>query len=1288
MDIEEVFIKLKIMLRQLKPISLSNSTQEINGNASNSTGNTASTFHISFVPYSEDESFDNFTKRLEVFMHLKHISDETTKTFTLLNALPPTLHQKLYNICTPETPLQKDYDDLIALLKQYLDPQPSVWARQHNFIVREQMVGESVTDFTVELKKLVTPCEFKCSCGKSTAETMLRLQFIRGLRDAEIRTKLLQVESDKTFQEVINTAKIMELSKTENTMITSSQHKAEINQVISNTTNKQFNTNSEMRIKSTGHNNSSFTFQSLKGKCYRCGDEKHKANKCKFTEHWCRKCGKMGHIARVCLSENSMAKFKNLRNTCQADVLVEEDESYEMNLITSKNSDKFNLEVNIEGNEITMELDTGAALSTISYKDYMNLGLNKSIHKTKVELRTYTGEVFEPVGYVFVKCTYKNHNFIGKLYVINRNVDPIFGRDWIREVKLDWADIRSITSSYMHADIDRLIENYKDVFEQNIGVIPEVEGHIQLLEDAKPVYMKPRLVPYALRPKVEEELDRLEKIGIISKVEQSDWGTPIVPVVKPSGKIRICADFKVTLNKQIKDIKYPIPRIEDIFAKMSGGKYFCTLDISNAYLHMAMDQESALLQTISTHKGQYKVNRLMFGIKTAPALWQGLMDKILSGIDGVQCFFDDIIIQGSTESEALTRLESVLKVIRRHNLKLNKDKCKFFQTQIDYLGHTIDQNGLHKNKDKVEAILKSPKPSNVSELRTFLGLTNYYQKFIPNLNTILNPLHNLLKAHTKFVWTRECDKCVEKVKAEIASDRVLAHFDENETLVLATDASPVGLGIVLSHRYKDGTERPISFASRSLTASEKKYSQIDKEALAIYWGLKKFYHYCYGRKFILVTDHKPLVSIFDPYRTLPTMTATRIFNYAHFLSGFDYTIEYRNTKSHGNADYMSRFPNEHPPTNQIDQHKAFFINQIESMPVTHENIANETSNDNELKPLLKALQDGTDLEHIGLKNNEYSLHDGCIFRGSRVVIPEKLQGKVLNELHLGHLGVVKMKNLARSFCYWKHIDRNIEDLAKSCRPCCLKQNLPEKVDVHPWLVPSGPWQRIHIDFAGPIYGQYLFVIVDAYSKWVEVIPTKTTTSNWCIQQLRKLFSTFGYPFTLVSDNGPNFTSSIFNQFLQACGVTHKFSAPYHPATNGQAERFVQTVKKQLIAMENDGGDLHFKINHILMSLRNATNATGSSAYELMFGRRIRTRLDLMKKPQDHTEMPDGCTKIKREFRVGDRVQMRNFGKDGKWKFGNVRRREGLVHYQIEMDNGQVWRRHINHIRPCKFEGED
>ncbi|XP_054259822.1 uncharacterized protein K02A2.6-like [Macrosteles quadrilineatus] len=168
-------------------------------------------------------------------------------------------------------------------------------------------------------------------------------------------------------------------------------------------------------------------------------------------------------------------------------------------------------------------------------------------------------------------------------------------------------------------------------------------------------------------------------------------------------------------------------------------------------------------------------------------------------------------------------------------------------------------------------------------------------------------------------------------------------------------------------------------------------------------------------------------------------------------------------------------------------------------------------------------------------------------------------------------------------------------------------------------------------------------LLDADHDWVILLQY-----NLLLQMmgLRKLFSAFGYPFTLVSDNGPNFTSSIFNQFLQACGVTHKFSAPYHPATNGQAERFVQTVKKQLIAMENDGGDLHFKINHILMSLRNATNATGSSAYELMFGRRIRTRLDLMKKPQDHTEMPNGCTTMKREFRVGDRVQVRNFGKDG------------------------------------------
>ncbi|XP_054281191.1 uncharacterized protein K02A2.6-like [Macrosteles quadrilineatus] len=529
-------------------------------------------------------------------------------------------------------------------------------------------------------------------------------------------------------------------------------------------------------------------------------------------------------------------------------------------------------------------------------------------------------------------------------------------------------------------------------------------------------------MPYALQEKVEKELERLETLGIITQVESSDWGTPIVPVVKPNGSVRICADYKVTLNKVIKDEHYPIPRIDDIMSKMHCGKIFCTLDISNAYLHLEMDENSAIMQTISTHKGLFKVNRLMFGVKVAPLLWQRFMDKTLHGLEGVQCFFDDVIIQGSNREQLLRRLKQVFERLKTNDLRLNRDKCKFFQTKIEYLGHVIDSKGLHKSDTKIQSILKCKRPENVSELRTFLGLANYYNKFIKNLATLLHPMNLLLRKGNPFNWNSSCEKSFQKIKEIITSDDVLVHFDPSLPLVLATDASPVGVGAVLSHRYSNGTDRPIAFASRSLTKSEQKYSQIDKEALGIYWGLKKFFPFCYGRKFTLITDHKPLVSIFNPAKTLPTISATRIFNYAHFLSGFNYDIEYRQTAHHSNADYLSRFPTEVVQENAIDDLSKYHINQLETLNVNSTVVAKETINDSVLGPVLQALKSGQSVEQYGFHDNELSIQDDCVLKGWRVMIPQSLKPHVLRVLHVAHLGEIKMKALARSFCWWKSID--------------------------------------------------------------------------------------------------------------------------------------------------------------------------------------------------------------------------------------------------------------------------
>ncbi|XP_054274663.1 uncharacterized protein K02A2.6-like [Macrosteles quadrilineatus] len=1102
------------------------------------------------------------------------------------------------------------------------------------------------------------------------------MQFVRGLKDSDIRLQLLQDKLLQPFKEVVEKAATLELAKSESRIVKTNENQEEVHQVSSK--NKQPD---RKPCKSNNIQLSEYQtrLEKLRNKCYRCGDDSHRAHQCKFKNAECNSCKRFGHLARVCLRKPN----KEVKQSDETAENTSDDDTHEIYQLHSKSNDKFMLEVKVEGRLMTMELDTGAALSIVSYDTFKLLNSPKRIFKTNVQLKTYTGEIINPRGVVFVNVQYKDQSFVGKLYIVNKCVDSIFGREWIREIQLDAADIHSLNSSENEniQELDDLMIRYEDIFKEGIGKISKEKGHFNVKDETQPIYIKPRHMPYALKEKVEKELERLETLGIITRVESSDWGTPIVPVVKPNGSVRICADYKVTLNKVIKDEHYPIPRIDDIMSKMHCGKIFCTLDISNAYLHMEMDEDSAIMQTISTHKGLFKVNRLMFGVKVAPLLWQRFMDKTLHNLEGVQCFFDDVIVQGSNREQLLRRLEQVFERLKLNDLRLNREKCKFFQNKIEYLGHVIDSKGLHKSDAKIQSILKCKRPENVTELRTFLGLANYYNKFIKNLATLLHPLNRLLRKGNTFTWSSACEQSFLKIKEIITSDDVLVHFDPSLPLVLATDASPVGVGAVLSHRYRDGTDRPIAFASRSLSKSEQKYSQIDKEALGIYWGLKKFFPFCYGRKFTLITDHKPLVSIFNPAKTLPTISATRIFNYAHFLSGFDYDIEYRQTAHHCNADYLSRFPIEVVQEHSVDDLSKYHINQLETLNINSTVVAKETLNDAVLGPVLQALKSGQSVEQYGFHDNELSIQDDCVLKGWRVMIPQSLRPHVLRELHVAHLGGIKMKALARSFCWWKSIDKDIEDMVTECRQCIEKCNNPRKT-IHPWEQPSNPWERVHIDFLGPTDGQQYLILVDAFSKWVDVIQTKTTTSTCTVQELRKIFSTFGFPHILVSDNGRQFVSQEFKNFMNECGIIHRTTAPYHPNSNGQAERYVQTVKKALKSMEEEKGTLQNKIQRLLMQLRQSPNSTGTSAYHLMFGRSVRTNLAIIVPTLEPNKYQKKGVQvgIKRNFKVGDKVQAREYvNGSSKWYSGYITQKQGHVMYVVQLEDGRIIRRHVDQL---------
>lgn len=824
-----------------------------------------------------------------------------------------------------------------------------------------------------------------------------------------------------------------------------------------------------------------------------------------------------------------------------------------------------------------------------------------------------------------------------------------------------------------------LLQKYQSIMSPATTKIRNVQAKLTLKENAKAIFCKARSVPFRLRPLVEEELQRLESEGILVKVDSSEWATPIVPVLKKNGQIRICGDFSVTLNSQLIVDDHPLPTADELFASMAGGVIFSKIDLLQAYLQMEVRPEDRHLLTLNTHKGLYRCTRLMYGIASAPAIWQRTIENILGDIPGVAVFLDDIRIAGTSMEDHVRTLETVLIRLQKYNIRINPEKSEFFEKQISYCGYIIDKDGLHKASDKIEAIEKMRKPRNTTEVRSFLGMINYYGRFIPNLSSILHPLNNLLRKNIQFHWTKDCEKSFLAAKEAFTSPKCLVHFDPTLPIILATDASPYGVGAVLSHLYPDGTERVIQYASQTLSDTQKSYSQIDKEAYAIIFGIKKFYQYLQGGHFTLVTDHRPLTQIFAPNKSLPIYSAMRMQHYALFLQGFRYTIKYRKSELHANADCLSRLPIKESANNDVID--AFQLSTIETLPITFTELAAATGKDTTLAKLLKILISGKSPPKYNFSNvnvNEFTLQNGVILRGHKVVIPQTLQKKILQELHIGHFGVVKMKSIARGYVWWPNIDNDIEVLAKNCQNCNSFRNNPVKIEPHVWEPPTTAFSRVHADFAGPFLGCYFFILVDAYTKWPEVHTVQDISAKTTIELCRRIFATFGLPTQFVSDNGKTFTSNEFSQFLKKNGITQKFTAPYNPSTNGLAERFVQTIKNSLRRMRTDQANVQVALQQILLQYRNATHSTtGKSPAELMFARKLRTRLDLLFPTVDeryaNTEAPIS-------FKEGERVSCRNYIGTDKWMFGKVVERIGKLHYTVRIDDGRIWKRHVNQMR--------
>ena len=675
--------------------------------------------------------------------------------------------------------------------------------------------------------------------------------------------------------------------------------------------------------------------------CGRCGRKNHDAGSCRFKTATCHKCGKVGHLASVCRSRPAGRRPTDHDRKTQWVATTDTDHpagQQEEHLFTVKDrsSPPYKVELSVNGQPLSMEVDTGAAVSIAPESAVTSLLSSSPLLPTSIVLKTYTGEQIPVKGTLTVEVSYGQKRYPNlKLLVTTGSGPCLMGRDWLKVIRLDWRNIAHVsttTPASLDGQVDALLERYQEVFADTLGQITPYKATLHITPNAQPKFFKPRSVPFALRARVEDELDRREREGVIEKTHYSEWAAPVVAVPKPDGRLRLCGDYKVTVNPVLDVDQYPLPKPDDIFASLAGGQQFTTLDLTHAYNQLELDEESRKYVTINTSKGLYQYTRLPFGIASAPAVFQRTMDTILQGVDGVACYIDDIIITGKTPEDHLSHLEERLV---RHGVQVKKPKCRFLQPSVIFLGHLIDASGIRPTEEKLRAIVDAPPPKNVQELRLFLGLLNYYGKFIPNAATLLAPLNALLRQGIEWKWSTACQNSFDQAKKTLVSSDVLMHYNPDLPIVMAGDASAYGVGAVIAHVLPNGTERPVAFASRTLTNSERNYAQVEKEALSLIFGVKRFHSYLYGRTFTIITDHKPLTAILGPKKGIPPLAAARLQRWAWILSAYQYDLKFRPTGQHGNADGLSRLPlAEVPPEDSNSDPKIFNIAQMEALPVT------------------------------------------------------------------------------------------------------------------------------------------------------------------------------------------------------------------------------------------------------------------------------------------------------------------------------------------------------------------
>ena len=802
-----------------------------------------------------------------------------------------------------------------------------------------------------------------------------------------------------------------------------------------------------------------------------------------------------------------------------------------------------------------------------------------------------------------------------------------------------------------HEDIASLLIEFQDTFskgDNDIGRTNLVEHSINT-GTQHPIRQRPRKHPLGQRTEIKEQVTELLDKGLIEPTD-SPWASNIVLVRKKDGTQRFCIDYRLLNVATIKDA-YPLPRIDETLDALSGARWFSTLDLASGYWQVGLDTDAREKSSFLAGGGLYAWNVMPFGLCNAPATFERLMDKVLSGLhwETLLVYLDDVIVFGSSVPEELARLKQVFHRLRQANLKLKPKKCHLFKTKVSYLGHEVSDMGISTQTEKTEAIKNWPTPTNVKEVRSFLGLASYYRRFVKDFGSIAKPLHQLTEKHRagRFEWSPACQNAFDELKHRLTSAPILAYPCAEGEFILDTDASNDGIGGVLS-QIQDGHERVIAYGSKVLSKSERNYCVTRRELLAVVTYLKHFKQYLYGRHVTVRTDHGAL-----RWLTNFKQPEGQLARWLEVVCAYDIEIIHRAGRSHANADALSRRPCKQcgRETECETELARTDIGRTCVIELTDTNnnveIRKAQLEDPNIKPVIEALERGTkptkeEMSPLSYKTKvllghweQLEIHDGVLFRRwesengrtirKRQVLPRQKIRDVLEELHSGafggHLGSTRTLKNAQMRYYWVGMKADIRSFIRECLACNRRKSHGRKQKAPLQQRRSGsPMERIALDILGPLPttedgNKYILVIADYYTKFVEAYAIRDEKAHTVARKLVEEFvCRYGVPKEIHSDQGRNFESNLFKEVCKILGVKKTRTTAYNPKSDGMVERFNRTLLNMIVTMidpDKHQQDWDRYIPFATAAYRSTVHETiQETPNMMMFGREVTHPVDL------------------------------------------------------------------------------